>query len=53
MKLAEIYQAYQMIHKFIEESYQAVIQGPVFNESIFNAARYLVNNLGKRQPLGI
>ena len=53
MKLAEIYQAYQQIHKFIEESYQAVIQGPVFNESIFNAARFLVNNLGKRQPLGI
>jgi len=25
MKLAEIYQAYQLIHKFIEESYQAVI----------------------------
>ena len=48
MKLAEIYQAYQQIHKFIEESYQAVIQGPVFNESIFNAARFLVNNLGKR-----
>jgi intraflagellar transport protein 122 len=53
MRLAEIYQAYQLIHKFIEESYQAVIQGPVFNEAIFNAARFLVNNLGKRQPLGI
>ncbi len=53
MRLAEIYQAYQQIHKFIEESYQAVIQGPVFNESIFNAARFLVNNMGKRQPLGI
>jgi len=25
MKLAEIYQAYNMIHKFIEESYQALI----------------------------
>ena len=25
MKLAEIYQAYNLIHKFIEESYQAVI----------------------------
>ena len=25
MKLAEIYQAYHYIHKFIEESYQAVI----------------------------
>ena len=25
MKLSEIYQAYHLIHKFIEESYQAVI----------------------------
>lgn len=42
-----------MIHKFIEESYQAVIQGPLFNEAIFNAARFLVSNIGKRNPLGI
>jgi hypothetical protein len=48
MKLAEIYQTYQQIHKFIEESYQADIQGPVFNESIFKAARFQVNNLGKK-----
>jgi intraflagellar transport protein 122 len=53
MKLAEIYQAYHLIHKFIEESYQAVIQGPLFNEAIFNASRFLINNLGKRQPLGV
>lgn len=53
MKLAEIYQAYHYIHKFIEESYQAVIQGPLFNDTIFNASRFLVNNLGKRQPFGI
>jgi intraflagellar transport protein 122 len=25
MKQAEIYSAYQLIHKFIEESYQAVV----------------------------
>jgi hypothetical protein len=42
-----------LIHKFIEESYQAVIQGPLFNEAIFNAARFLVSNIGKRNPLGI
>ena len=53
MKLSEIYQAYHLIHKFIEESYQAVIQGPLFNEAIFNASRFLISNLGKRQPLGI
>jgi hypothetical protein len=53
MKLSEIYQAYHLIHQFIDESYQAVIQGPLFNEAIFQAARFLANNLGKRQPLGI
>ena len=42
-----------MIHRFIEESYQAVIQGPLFNEAIFNASRFLVSNLGQRCPLGI
>ena len=30
-----------------------MIQGPLFNDSIFNAAKFLINNLGKRQPLGI
>ena len=25
----------------------------MFNEAIFNAARFLVSNLGKRQPIGI
>lgn len=25
LKLSEIYQAYNLVHKFIEESYQAVI----------------------------
>jgi len=53
MRLAEIYQAYHLIHRFIEESYQAIIQGPVFNEAIFNAARFLVSSIGKRSPLGI
>ena len=25
----------------------------MFNEAIFNASRFLVNNIGKRNPLGI
>ena len=53
MKLSEIYQAYNLIYKFIEESYQAVIQGPLFNEAIFNASRFLINNIENRNPLGI
>lgn len=53
LKLAEIYQAYQLVHKFVEESYRSVIQGPLFSEQIFNASRFLVNNMGKRQPNGI
>lgn len=30
-----------------------MIQGPLFNDAIFNASRFLISNLGKRQPLGI
>jgi len=30
-KLAQIYQAYHLVHKFIEVSYEAVIQGPLYN----------------------
>ena len=53
MRLAEIYQAYNRIYNFIEEAYSAVIQGPLFNESIYNAARFILTNIGARQPLGI
>ena len=42
-----------LIYKFIEEAYSAVIQGPLFNESIYNAARFILTNIGARQPLGI
>lgn len=52
-KLAEIYQAYNHVSKFAEEKYSSVIQGPLYYECVFNAARFLVNNLGNRQPLGI
>jgi len=53
LKLAEIYQAYALVNRYIEESYRSITQGPLFNESIFNAARFLVNNMGKRSPTGI
>lgn len=53
LKLAEIYQAYNLVSKFVEDTYRSMIQIPLFQESIFNASRFLVNNLGKRQPNGI
>lgn len=52
-KLAEIYQAYNLVSKYLEDSYRVMAQGELFNESIFNAARFLVNNLAKRSPHGI
>jgi intraflagellar transport protein 122 len=52
-KLAEIYQAYNLINKYIEESYRQVINSPLYYESVFNASRFLVNNLGHRAPQGI
>ncbi len=45
LKMAEIYQAYHHVNKYLEESYGAMVQGSMFNESIFNAARFLVNNM--------
>ena len=51
--MAEIYQAYHLINRHIEENFRTIIQGPLYYESIFNAARFLVNNLGNRQPNGI
>lgn len=53
LKLAEIYQAYNLVSRYLEESYRSMTQGDLYNESVFNAARFLVNNLGKREPSGI
>jgi hypothetical protein len=53
LKLAEIYQAYNLVSRYLEESYRSMTQGDLYNESVFNAARFLVNNLGKRSPPGI
>jgi len=53
LRLSEIYQAYNLVNKFLEENHSALIQGTLFNESIFNAARFLVNNMPKKNPAGI
>lgn len=42
-----------MVNKYLEENYSAMIQGALFNESIFNASRFLVNNMPKKNPPGI
>ena len=41
------------MNKFVEESYHQELQGPLYFETVFNATRFLVNNLGSRQPTGI
>jgi hypothetical protein len=45
LKQSEVYQAYHLVNKYLEESYGSLIQGALLNESTFNAARFLVNNL--------
>jgi len=53
LTLAEIYQAYHLVSRYLEESYRSAIQEDIYNESVFNAARFLVNKLGVRKPDGI
>lgn len=53
LTLAEIYQAYHLVSRYLEESYRSMIQGELYNESVFNASRFLVNKLGNRKPEGI
>lgn len=52
-KLAEIYQAYNLINRYVEEAYRQMVRDNLYYESVFNASRFLVNNLGTRQPNGI
>ena len=53
LTLAEIYQAYNLISKYLEDNFRSIVQGDLYDESIFNASRFLVSKLGKRQPEGI
>lgn len=51
--LAEIYQAYHLVNRYIDETSREVIQAPLFCESAFNASRFLSNNLKSKVPAGI
>ncbi len=53
MSLAEIYQAYHLVNRYIDESSREIIQTPLFCESAFNASRFLANNLKSKIPEGI
>lgn len=53
IKLSEVYQAYNLVYKFTEESYGAMTQGALYTEAIFNSARFLVNNMPAKSPLGV
>jgi len=53
LQSAEIYQAYHLINKYIDESGREIIQAPLFCESAFNAARFLANNLKSKVPTGV
>ena len=53
IRMAEIYQAYHLVNRVIEDPYQSVIADAQQNENIFNAARFLINAIGKRSPAGV
>lgn len=38
---------------FLEDSFRTMTQGELYNESVFSASRFLVNNLGTMRPEGI
>jgi intraflagellar transport protein 122 len=53
LSLAEIYQAYHLVNKYIDEQSREIIQTPLFIEAAFNAARFLANNLKSKVPEGL
>jgi len=53
LNLSEIYQAYHLINKYIDEANREVVQAPLFLESAFNAARFLSLNLKGKNPTGV
>lgn len=53
LKNAEVYQAYHLVFKFVEEQSRELVQGPLFCESAYNAGRFLANNLKTKVPTGI
>ena len=53
LKLAEIYQAYNLVSRHSEDSFRSASSSELMDEAVFNAARFLVSNLAGRQPNGI
>ena len=51
--LSELYQAYNLVNRYLEQSV-AQVPDPLFDEATFNAARFLQNNLPKtHNPPGL
>jgi len=50
---AEIYHAYNYVHRLIEDPYHSMVHGALINETIFNASRFLVNSIGSLSLPGI
>jgi hypothetical protein len=53
LSLAEIYQAYHLVNKYVDDSSRDIVCLPFFIEQAFNAARFLANNLKTKVPDGI
>lgn len=51
--LAETYQAYHLVNKYIDDSSRDIVSLPFFIDQAFNAARFLANNLNGKAPEGI
>jgi len=52
-RLAHIYYAYDLVNKYLEEPFQDVIGGALYYNCVFNAACYLLNIMGKMNPLNV
>ncbi|CAI2371085.1 unnamed protein product [Moneuplotes crassus] len=52
-KKAEIYHAYDHVHKLIEDPYHSMVHGSLINETIFNSSRFLVNTISSQSLQGI
>ena len=53
---ADVYYAYHIVHKYIEEPFQNIMGGALYYNSVFNAASYLINKLSVNKdssPLNI
>lgn len=49
-EMAELYNAYHHIYRYIEDPFENLMSGTVFDNAIFNCARFLTNALLKKTP---